>query len=100
MYCRRCYSPLPQDPKAWYPEESDPWIKDGVRRIPYSPGTYGHCAKCGKEFHYDNPDTYLDRPFPKTVDIVATLIATTIFGFFVAYVVALFQMPGMRAGGH
>lgn len=100
MYCKRCYTALPQDPKAWYPEESDPWIKDGVQRIPYSPGTYGHCRKCGKKFYYDKPESYLVRPFPSTGRIVSMLIATTIFGIFVAGVVAMFQMPGMRAGGH
>ncbi len=72
MYCKKCYAKL-----------------DAADSI---------CAQCGTEFSASHPETYLWQPFPGATRIVFHVIATTIVGVMVGFVIAFFQMAG--ASGH
>lgn len=73
MYCRKCYRDL-----------SD--VTDGL------------CPDCRTEFNRFNPRTYAARPFPSKVRIAFHIVATSLIGLAVAWVVAFHQM--MIHSGH
>jgi hypothetical protein len=73
MYCRSCYQDLSQAAEA-------------------------KCPACGVAFDPDNERTYLTRPFPRPLQILVHVIATTAVAAGVAFVVAFHQLA--RTSGH
>jgi hypothetical protein len=97
IYCKRCYAKLPpEEPK--YPAA----VPDVSGQVPLSYATdmSGRCPECRKRFNYGRPRTYLQKPFPSRRRVILNIVLTTAIGIFVAMVVAVFQMPALRAGGH
>jgi len=73
MYCIKCYSSL-------------------------AGASERRCPKCGRAFDPANPETFLARPFPRTMTILLQIVATTVVAIMVAAVVAFHQMA--RSSGH
>jgi hypothetical protein len=73
MYCRNCYQDLSQAPEP-------------------------KCPACGRAFDPADERTYLPRPFPGPLRIVADVVLTTAVAAGVAFVVGLHQLA--RTSGH
>jgi hypothetical protein len=73
VFCKNCYTQLAEVPGS-------------------------KCPRCGRAFNPLDPRTYFRRPFPSAAQVIAHVLATTLVGAGVAFVVAFFQLT--RTSGH